>query len=86
MIEYLTSYEAILEHVVEIRVGPKTSGISSRYERTITVRTKQGDILKLALRADEEAQLEFIDDPDPWITPKVYKGKSMQEEEMDENE
>jgi hypothetical protein len=87
MINCTTTMSTIIEGVEEVIVGPYESNILAKHQRCITVQTKQGETFNLILRADEQQKLEFKDEPAPgWLTPKVYKGKSMHEMEMDGEE
>lgn len=53
-------------------------------KRTITMWTTKGEKVELILEAISPDQLEFKQPDDSWLTPKVYKGKSMHEEELDD--
>ncbi len=62
----------------------KTSGVLGISQRTLTIRTEAGEAVDLVLQADEPEKLEFKKREEPgWLTPKVYKGKSMHEEELE---
>jgi hypothetical protein len=47
----------------------------------MTIWTTKGDKFELILQADTVEQLAFKKPDESWLTPKVYKGKSMHEEE-----
>src|SRR5688500_18840895 len=48
----------------------------------ITISTKNDERFELILRSDSTAKLEFKErEMGEWLVPKVYKGKSMSEEE-----
>lgn len=54
-------------------------------QRVIVVKTKQGETFRLVLQAEKKKTLEFRKKPNyNWLQPKVYKGKSMHDIEMDE--
>jgi hypothetical protein len=54
-------------------------------QRVIVVNTKQGEPFRLVLQAEKRKSLEFRKKPkNDWLTPKVYKGKSMHEEEAED--
>ena len=85
MIECKSMMDIIIEDVEQILVGANEPGVLIKHQRCITVMTKQGETLYLMLRADEHKKLEFKEIPEPdWLTPKVYKGRSMHEQEMDD--
>ena len=51
-------------------------------QQRIFVRTKQGEMFHLVLQAETKKALKFRKEfTSEWLTPKVYKGKSMHEEE-----
>ena len=55
-----------------------------RCQREIFVRTKQGEMFRLVLQAERKKLLEFRREvKSNWLTPKVYTGKSMHEEEAE---
>ena len=48
----------------------------------LTISTKNDERFELILRSDSTSKLEFKEQKmGEWLTPKVYKGKSMNEEE-----
>ena len=47
----------------------------------MTIWTTKGEKFELILQADTVEQLAFKKPDESWLTPKVYKGKSMDEEE-----
>lgn len=51
-------------------------------QKSITIWTTKGEKFELILQADTAEQLEFKKQDESWLTPKVYKGKSMHEEEV----
>jgi hypothetical protein len=54
-------------------------------KRSIYVNTEQGETFVLEIYAEEKEKLEFKNKfNDDWLTPKLYKGKSMHELEMEE--
>ena len=54
-------------------------------QQRIFVRTKQGEMFHLVLQAETKKALKFRKEfKSEWLTPKVYKGKSMHEEEDEE--
>jgi hypothetical protein len=62
----------------------KTSSVLGISQRTLTIRTEGGEAFDLVLQADTPEKLEFKKPEEPgWLTPKVYKGKSMHEEELE---
>jgi len=58
--------------------------VRNAYSRCIRVYTTGSDELELVLYADADTKLELKESD--WLTPKVYKGKSMHELEMEEKE
>ena len=50
--------------------------------RAIAIWTTKGDKYELNLVSDKVERLEFKKPDETWLTPKVYKGKSMHEEEL----
>ena len=53
-------------------------------KREIFVRTTRGEMFHLVLQAENKKPLEFRKEfKSEWLTPKVYKGKSMHEEEAE---
>ena len=50
-------------------------------QRGISIWTTQGEKVELFLQADKIERLEFKKPEESWLTPKVYKDKSMHEEE-----
>jgi hypothetical protein len=62
----------------------KTSEVLGISQRTLTIRTEAGEAFDLVLQADASEKLEFTKPEEPgWLTPKVYTGKSMHEEELE---
>jgi hypothetical protein len=54
-------------------------------ERSISIRTEQGEYYEISLQTDALSKLKFVEThKDGWLTPKVYTGKSMHEQEMEE--
>ena len=61
-----------------------TSEVLGLSQRTLTIRTEAGETFDLVLQADDPERLEFKKPEEPgWLTPKVYKGKSMADEELE---
>ena len=54
-------------------------------QRKITIRTAAGEAFELVLQADTPEKLEFKKpEEQDWLTPKVYQGKSMADEEAED--
>ena len=69
-----------IEHIEKIEVEDITLHRElGSIHKTLNIWTKEGDKIELVLEADSPEQLEFR--KSEWLTPKVYKGKSMHEEE-----
>src|SRR3954451_3641886 len=90
MIECTTFMRTLIENVEEVLIGKNEQSILTGFNRSITIKTKQGETVCIFLRADDPSKLEFKDEPEldesGWLKPKVYKGKSMHEMEMDGEE
>jgi hypothetical protein len=74
MIEY-THIETAIGDVTEIRVEPlQSDDPPTVYQRCLTVRTKQGEIFALVLRAKKKRNLTFRKSRhSDWLTPILYQ-------------
>jgi hypothetical protein len=82
MINTRTTVDVAIDDVSEIRTEPVSDGFCGGKQRFITVETSHGEIYRLHLKAQVAEKLEIRELPDiedNWLTPKVYKGKSMVE-------
>jgi hypothetical protein len=76
----------LIDQITSVEVG----GIQAFSEidmtkRTITIWTVNGDKYELILESDKIENLDLKKkDDDGWLMPKVYKGKSMSEEEEED--
>jgi len=86
MISTVTSIDTFITDVEEIVVKPIEIR-EHEVKRVIIIRTKD-EVCQLILHGEFGIDLELHRDGNDrahdWITPKVYKGKSMHEEELDE--
>jgi hypothetical protein len=72
-----------IEHIDKIEVeDAKEFDPLEMSKREITISTDNGEKFELILEAHTAEQLEFKK-PADWLTPKVYHGKSMHDEEGD---
>jgi hypothetical protein len=73
----------IISHVENIVIDDVQEQIKGEFsERTLYIETYDGDRYEIALWAYSPDKLEIGEKgKDDWLTPKVYKGKSMSEEE-----
>jgi hypothetical protein len=72
-----------IEHIDKIEVQEMMPLESVDYsEKSISIWTKEGERYEISLHADTPSQLEFRKPSEgDWLTPKVYKGTSVHEEE-----
>jgi hypothetical protein len=82
LISTVTSVDTVITDVEEIEVKPIEEQ-GQRVARTIVIRTAHKEIYTLELYADSSLNLNLVRDAkdrgEDWLTPKVYKGKSMTE-------
>jgi hypothetical protein len=73
-----------VEDIEKIEVTePEQPGELTYIKRTLTIWTTKGEKVELILEAESAERLEFKKPDDSWLTPKVYKGKSMHQEELE---
>jgi hypothetical protein len=73
----------VIDHIDKVEVGDMETFRALGYsQQSITLWTTEGEEYELILEADTPEQLAFKTFSD-WLTPKLYKGKSMPEEEME---
>ena len=72
-----------IEHITKIEVTEAKNYDELGFGQCeMTIWTTKGDKFELILQADTVEQLAFTKPDESWLTPKVYKGKSMHEEEV----
>jgi hypothetical protein len=77
--------QAVIGDVEEIVVRPiEAFEQMPLCQREIVINTTQGETFRLVLQAETKKALEFRKEfKSAWLTPKVYKGQSMHEEELE---
>ena len=89
MIQSVTNIDTVIEGVEEIVVEAIGKWVDHP-QRVIIVRTKHNENYYLKLQADERVKLELHrdldDEREDWLIPKVYKGQSAHDEEIEEED
>jgi hypothetical protein len=87
VIEMMTTIKItkiIIDHIKDIEVADARKFDELLYSsRSLDIWTEEGEKFEIVLEANALEQLQFK--KNDWLTPKLYKGKSMHEQEMDEN-
>ncbi len=74
-----------IEHINEIEVEePKEFEEFGHSQRSMIIWTREGERYELYFQADALGALEFKKPDESWLSPKLYKGKSMHEEELED--
>jgi hypothetical protein len=77
MIQTTKITRVMIQRIKSISVGSIEGSIEiDSFQREITIWNEYGEKIELILEADNAETLDLN-----WLTPKVYKGKSMSEEE-----
>jgi hypothetical protein len=78
--------QLIIDNIESIEIDEPMEQIEGEFsERSITIKTYEGERYEISLQSDSLDKLKFIEtSKDGWLTPKLYKGKSMHEEELEE--
>jgi hypothetical protein len=86
MLITLKTTKFIISNVEDIVIDEPMEHIEGELsERSISIRTYEGECYEISLQADALGKLKFVEtSKDGWLTPKVYKGQSMHEQEMEE--
>jgi hypothetical protein len=75
-----------VEEVIVYPIKERELSIEQLFERRIRIQTMSGENFDLELYSGEKEKLGSQERTgEEWLIPKVYKGKSMHEMEMDED-
>jgi hypothetical protein len=86
MLTTIKTTKFIISNVEDIVIDEPMEHIEGKFsERSISIRTYEGECYEISLQADALGKLKFVEaSKDGWLTPKLYKGKSMHEEDLEE--
>ena len=85
MMTTIKTTKIIISHIENIVINDVQEQIKGEYsDRTLFIMTEEGDQYEINLWAYSPDKLKIGEKgKDDWLEPKVYKGKSMSEEEED---